>query len=127
MKIKKLLLLIGCLFTLSGCDKSTIVNYNLDREANAFETYRQFSLINLRSDKVLMEVEGLISISNSTSDNAQSELQITIKTGPNTFERHFCYIGAQTCYLVEQKENSHTDPYHWEIRVFWSVPEIIGG
>ena len=118
---------IGALLCASGCDKSDMVNYNLNRQANAFETYRQFTLVNLRSDKVLMEVEGYISISNSTEDNAETELQVTIQTGPNEYKRHYCYIGAQTCYLVEQKENSHTDPYHWEIRVFWSVPEVIFG
>lgn len=130
-KIKTLLSLLAiillAIILLCGCDKSDQVNYNLDRQANAFETYRQFTLVNLRSDKILMEVEGYISISNSVEDNAESELQITIKTGEDTYKRHYCYIGAQTCYLVEQIENSHTDPYHWEIRVYWAAPQVIGG
>lgn len=126
-KIKTLLLSLLTMFSLCGCDKSNQVNYNLDRQANAFETYRQFTLVNLRSDRILMEVEGYISISNSVSDNAESELQITIKTGDDTYKRHYCYIGAQTCYLVEQIENSHTDPYHWEIRVYWTTPEVTAG
>lgn len=129
MKKKKILMALAFATALacSGCDKSDMVNYNLNRQANAFETYRQFTLVNLRSDKVLMEVEGYISISNSTEDNAETELQVTIQVGPNEFKRHYCYIGAQTCYLVEQKENSHTDPYHWEIRLFWTIPEVIVG
>ena len=129
-KIKTLfigLLAFTTLLFAAGCEKSDVVNYNLNRQANAFEIYRKFSLVNLRSDKVLMEIIGFLSISNSTEDNAESELQITIKIGPDSYKRHYCYIGAQTCYLVEQIENSHTDPYHWEIRLFWSVPEIIAG
>lgn len=112
---------------LTGCDKSDQVNYNLDRQANAFETYRKMTLVNLRSDKVLMEVEGYFSLSNSESDNAQSELSITIKTGPKTYQRHYCYIGGEVCYLVEQLDNSYTDPYHYEIRMYWTWPDVTIG
>ena len=72
-KLAKLFIALACLFGVISCEKSDIVNYNLNRQANAFETYRQFTLVNLRTDRVLMEVEGFISISNSTEDNAETE------------------------------------------------------
>ena len=116
--------LIACLtLGLASCEKADMVNHNLSQQADAFELYRQFTLVNLRSDKVLLEVEGLLSISNS----ANNELAVTIKTGANTFKKHYCFTGAEVCYLVEQKENATTDPYHWEIRLFWVWPDVTVG
>ena len=120
-------LLAFCSLALASCDASEVVNYNINRQANAFEIYRKFSLVNLRSDTILMDITGYLSISNSQSDGATTELAITIKTGDDEYKKHYCYIGGEVCYLVEQLENTTTDKYHWEIRMYWTVPEIIWG
>lgn len=39
---------------------------------------------------------------------------------------HYVYIGGEVVYLVKQKENSTTDPYHWDIRIFAEFPRIVG-
>lgn len=125
-KLKLFLLSVMTCLGLTGClydDKADVVNHNLSKQADAFELYRTFSLVNLRTDKILLEVEGLISISNSATD----ELAITIKTGENQFKKHYCFLGGEVCYLVQQTENATTDPYHWEIRLFWTTPDFIWG
>ena len=103
-----------------GCDKAKNVQHNIAVESNSFNTYRRVTVVNLRSDKVLLQIEGYISIKDSTSD----ELAIIIKTAPKEYQMHYVYTGSEIVYLVEQLENTNTDPYHWEIKIFAVFPEI---
>ncbi len=108
-----------CLF--SACNDASIVQYNVSKKSDNFETYRKVTVINLRSDKILLEVEGYLSIKDSTAD----ELAIIIMTAPNQYKMHYVYTGSEVVYLVEQTENTTTDPYHWSIRIHAVIPEII--
>lgn len=110
-----------CMFTLTSCNQADNIQHNISKSSDAFETYREVTIINLRTDKVLMQIEGYISIKNSSSD----ELAIIIKTGPNEYKMHYVYLGGEMIYLVEQKENTYTDGYHWDIRIFAEFPRII--
>lgn len=107
--------------SLSACNKADNIKHNISRQSDAFESYREVTIINLRSDKVLMQVEGYISIKN----NIDNELAIIIMEGPGQYKMHYVYIGGEIVYLVEQKENSTTDPYHWDIRIFAEFPRIV--
>lgn len=113
--------LFALIFTLSGCNDANQIQYNISQKSDKFETYRKVTVINLRSDKILLEVAGYISIKDST-DN---ELAIIIMTGPNQYKMHYVYLGGEIVYLVEQIENTTTDPYHWYIRIHAVYPEII--
>ena len=116
------MLLIGT-FSFTGCvgfNEADNIQHNIKQEADKFGTYRKVTVINLRSDKVLLEIEGLISIKDSTAD----ELAILIRTGEEDYKMHYVYTGAEIVYLVEQLENTHTDPYHWDIRMFAVTPEF---
>lgn len=108
-------------FALSGCNDADQIQHNISQKSDRFETYRKVTVINLRSDKILLEVAGYISIKDST-DN---ELAIIIMTGPNQYKMHYVYLGSEIVYLVEQIENTTTDPYHWYIRIHAILPEII--
>lgn len=124
--MKKFLALIVMLLSvlcLTSCNSANNVKHNISRQSDNFETYRKITVINLRSDKVLLEVEGYLSIKDST----ESELAVIIRTSPKEYKMHYIYTGSEIVYLVEQLENSTTDPYHWEIRVFAVIPEIKGG
>lgn len=117
-----LLLLVFGLFMLSGCNEADNIQHNIREEADNFTVYRKVTVLNLRSDKVLLEVEGYLSIKDSTSD----ELAIIIQTSPKEYKMHYVFTGSEVVYLVEQLENTNTDPYHWKIRIFAVRPEIIG-
>lgn len=119
--ITLLLAMIFCLALFAGCNDADTVQHNISQKSDKFETYRQVTVINLRSDKILLEVEGYISIKNSSAD----ELAVIIRTGENTYKMHYIYLGAQIVYLVEQTENTTTDPYHWDIRIHAVIPEFI--
>ena len=119
-KIVSLILLVLCMFSITSCNEAYNVQYNIAHQSDNFETYRRITVINLRSDTVLLQVEGYLSIQDSTS----SELAVVIKIDKDKYQMHYIYTGAEIVYLVEQLEPSNTDPYHWEIRVFATIPDI---
>lgn len=122
--MKKILLILVMLFGIigiTGCScKSYTILKNIQTDADSFNTYRKVTVINLRSDKVLLEIEGYISLKNSTED----ELAIIIMTGINQYKMHYVYTRSEIVYLVEQLENTTTDPYHWKIRIFAVTPDF---
>ncbi len=114
------LVLVLSLCLLTGCNKADNIQYNISQQSDNFETYRRISVINLRSDAMLLQVEGYLSIKDST----ETELAVIIQTAPKEYKMHYIYTGAEIVYLVEQLEPSNTDPYHWEIRVFATIPDV---
>lgn len=119
-KIISFLVLILSMCSLVGCNEADNIQHNISHQSDNFETYRKITVINLRSDTILLQVEGYLSIKDST----QSELAVIIQTGKNEYKMHYIYTGAEIVYLVEQLEPSNTDPYHWEIRVFATIPDF---
>jgi hypothetical protein len=119
-KILLAILMVVVLFGLVGCNDAKTIQHNIAQKSDSFETYRRVSVINLRSDKVLLEIEGYLSIQNTDGD----ELAIIIKTGRNEYKMHYVYLAPEVVYLVEQKENTYTDAYHWIIRIHAIIPEF---
>lgn len=120
------ILLSSFIILTSGCsltNESDNIQHNIKKDADDFKTYRKVTVINLRSDKILLEIEGYISIKDSTAD----ELAIIIQTGRGQYKMHYVYTGSEIVYLVEQLENTNTDPYHWKIRIFAVTPDIETG
>ena len=77
-KICAILLAVVCLLScLTGCTEAENVNYNLSQAADNFEVVRRITVYNARTDMIIMEMEGLMSISN----NGASELVVTCRTG----------------------------------------------
>lgn len=121
--MKRILALIVILLSVlffTSCNSADNIQYNIGQQSDNFETYRKITVINLRSDKVLLEVEGYLSI----KDSNESELAVIVRTSPKEYKMHYIYTGSEIVYLVEQLENSTTDPYHWEIKVFAVIPKI---
>lgn len=119
-----ILAMIGLLtltFTLVGCNDANTIQHNISVESDKFETYRKVTVINLRSDKILLEVEGFISIKDSTD----KELAILIKTGKDQYKMHYVFVDSEIVYLVEQTDNTTTDPYHWDIRIYAELPKVV--
>lgn len=103
-----LVMLVGCL---CGCSEAEKVNKNISKQANYLETERHITVYNARTDKVILEAEGLMSITN----NSSNELVCTIKTGPNTYKKNYIYLNSYTMYVVEDITGTMTDPYHYKL------------
>lgn len=111
---KKLHLIALCaamLLLLCGCSEAAKVNRNISKQADYFESERKITVYNARTDKIILEVEGYMSISN----NGSNELVVTVKTGPETYKKNYVYLNAYTMYVVEDITGTHTDPYHYRL------------
>lgn len=96
---------------LTGCSEADKVNANISKQADYFESERRITVYNARTDKIIMEAEGYMSISN----NVSGELICTVKTGANEYKKNYIYLNDYTMYVVEDITGTHTDPYHYKI------------
>lgn len=106
-------LVIASLMILSGCSEADRVNYNMSKQADYFECERKITVYNARTDNIILEAEGYMSISN----NDTNELVITVKTGQNEYKKNYVYLNDYTMYAVEDITGTHTDPYHYKL--YW--------
>ena len=97
---------------LCGCSsEAEKANYNISKQADYFESERKITVYNARTDKVIMEAEGYMSISN----NSNNELVCTVKVGPDTYRKNYIYLHEYSMYVVEDITGIHTDPYHYKL------------
>lgn len=103
---------------LVGCSEADKVNANISKQADYFETERKITVYNARTDKIILEAEGFMSISN----NSSHELVVTCKIGPNTYKKNYVYLNDYTMYVVEDITGTHTDPYHYKMYFHTEFP-----
>lgn len=111
-KIIATLLVLCCMMgVLTGCSEADKVNANLSKQATYFECERRITVYNARTDKIILEAEGYMDISN----NSANELVVTVKTGANSYKKNYIYLNEYTMYVVEDITGTHTDPYHYKL------------
>lgn len=106
-----LALCISLIFAGCAGSEATKVNQNLSKQADYFECERRVTVYNARTDNVILECEGYLSISNNSTD----ELVVTVKTGPDQYKKNYIYLNDYTLYVVEDITGTHTDPYHYKM------------
>ena len=120
-KIIAILLVLVCMMSvLTGCTEADNVNYNLSQAADNFEVVRKITVYNARTDMIIMEMEGYMSLSN----NSTSELVVTCRTGENEYKKNYVYLNDYVIYVVEDITNTVTDPYHYKIHFYTAVPDF---
>lgn len=102
--------LIACT-ALTGCTESEKVRYNISKEADNFNVTRKLTVINARTDTILLELVGTFSLSN----NDTNELEIICEVADGKYQKHFVYLNEYTLYVVEDISGSDVDKYHYEI------------
>jgi hypothetical protein len=112
-----ILVLIGCM---TGCSEASNVNHNLSQAADNFQVVRKITVYNARTDLIIMEMEGLMSLSNTST----SELVVTCMTGPNQYKKNYIYLNEYVIYVVEDITGTVTDPYHYKIHFYTALPDI---
>lgn len=96
---------------LTGCSEADKVNANISKQADYLECERKVTVYNARTDNIILEAEGYMSISN----NISGELVVTVKTGANEYKKNYIYLNDYTLYVVEDITGTHTDPYHYKM------------
>lgn len=106
---------------LSGCTERGQVSYNLSQDADNFNVRRRVTVINMRSDKVLLQMEGCLSIKTDPDTN---ELNVIAELPNGEYQKHFIYLNDWTMYTVEQIDSTKTDKYNYE---FNFLPQELPG
>jgi hypothetical protein len=110
------------LVALAGCtDEADTVSHNLSKSADNFEVQRRVVFFNGITDKYLLSIEGLCSI---TDDGSQ--LEATCKVGEGQYKKHFLGLSDNVSYFVEQTDAKFEDAYHYKVvfRPETIIPDI---
>ena len=118
--IAMLLVLVMLVGLLAGCTAASNVNHNLSQAADNFECLRKITVYNARTDLIVMEMEGYMSLSNTST----SELVVTCKTGANEYKKNYIYLNAYVIYVVEDITGTATDPYHYKVHFYTASPDV---
>ena len=113
------LVLLMC-FSMCACTAAENVNYNLSQAADNFECLRKITVYNARTDLIVMEMEGAMSISN----NGSNELVVTCKTGPGEYKKNYIYLNEYVIYVVEDITGTTTNPYHYKVHFYTALPDV---
>ena len=119
MKKSLILIMLLCATTLilTGCTEADKVSANVSKEADNFNVTRRVTVINTRTDKILLEIIGALSIKHSSGD-----VDIIVEVAPNTYKKHFVSLNSWTTYVVEDVSGAFVDKYHYEVNF---LPEMI--
>ena len=114
---------LGVLFvilTLTGCRQSYRVSENISQEANNFNVVRRITVINARTDTVLLQLTGTFSLRN----NSENELEVICELEDGKYQKHYVYLNEYTLYVVEDLSGSNVSKYSYELNF---LPEMIPG
>ena len=104
------MMLLICL-TATGCTEASQVSYNISKEANNFNVTRKLTVLNARTDTILLELTGTFALKN----NSSNELEVIIETAEGKYQKDYVYLNDYTMYVVEDISGSDVDKYHYEI------------
>ena len=123
------IIFVMCVLALTGCNQAYTVKHNIQVDANKFNVYRKMTFINLYTNELLYSAEGYFSVQ-TTYDNTyqgQQEIGLVFKVGPNEYKMDYFSIANNVTYVIEQLENTTTNPYHWKIVWYVALPDFVGG
>lgn len=116
-KIIKTLALVTLLVT-TGCTQADTVRHNLTENADSFSITRRITVFNTRTDKVLMQMTGVMSIK---TDSDTKELNVLVKDG-ETYYKHIIYLNDDTTYVMEDVGGADVSRSAYEIHF---LPEVL--
>lgn len=104
------LVILMC-FAATGCTEADQVSANISQEADNFNVTRKLTVLNARTDTILLELTGTFALKN----NSSSELEVIIETADGKYQKDYVYLNDYTMYVVEDISGSDVDKYHYEI------------
>jgi hypothetical protein len=109
--MKKLVTVI-MVFILAGCTDADIASQNLSKAADMFELTRRVVFYNGITGEYILSVEGRCSVH---ADGMDNQLELTCKTGPNGYKKHFLGLSDNVTYFAEQLESAQASVYHYRV------------
>lgn len=120
--MKRIILMI-CIILIAmsifaGCSEASKVSSNISLEADNFNVYRLVTVINTRTDAVMFQIRGNISITKETD----GDLAIVGEDENGKYFKHFVCLSRDVSYIVEQIGNASVEKHKYEINF---NPEMI--
>ena len=107
-----------CAF-LTGCTEVDQVSNNISKEADDFNVTRKLTVLNARTDTILLE----LTVTFSFQYKSENELVVIIETAEGKYQKDLVYLNDYTMYVVEDISGADVDKYHYEINFLpeWGV------
>lgn len=93
---KKVVELMGAMllaFSALGCTEADQVSRNISKEADNFNVTRKLTVLNARTDTVLLELTGTFALGNSSAN----ELEVIIETDEGKYQKDYVYLMSIPC------------------------------
>lgn len=103
----------------AGCRESTRVGYNVSKEADSFNVTRRLTVMNARTDTIMLTLTGTFALKQNSEHN---ELEVICELEDGTYQKHFIYLNDDTLYVVEDLSGSNVSKYHYELNI---LPQMI--
>lgn len=99
------------LLLLTACERDAdVASRNLSVAADMFEIDRRVVFYNGITGDYLLSLEGRCSIEDQTK-----QLEVTCKTGPDSYKKHFLGLSDNVTYFAEQLEPKGVSVYHYRV------------
>lgn len=112
MKKRKIFGCVAVALSLGACNAADTASRNISYDSDNFKVMRRVVFVNGITDKYLLSIEGLCSI---TKDNEDAQLEVTCKTGDNEYKKHYLGVSDNVTYFVEQMDASSVDTFHYKV------------
>lgn len=123
-RITFIIMLLVATLGVAACDTAAdVTSRNLSVAAEQFEIDRRIVFFNGITDTYLMTIEGRCSIE---ADGADVQLEVTCKTGPDEYKKHFLGLSDNVSYFVEQTTEANASEYNYRVifRPSTIVPDV---
>lgn len=111
--MKKILVVLISIFLLVGCDsQATVISQNVSKEADNFNVTRRLTVINRRSDKIVLSMVGKMSIEDVENGIA---VLVEVDRDKSIYQKHYIYLNEWTMYTVEDVNGVGVSKYAYEM------------
>ena len=110
-KILWLPLFLLCPMLMMACDDADVASRNLSKAADNFQVVRRIVFYNGITDSYILVIEGYCSI----YDDGMGQLEVTCKTGDNSYKKHYLGLSDNVTYFAEQLEASDVSASHYKV------------
>jgi len=106
----KTLVLLIALILVAGCSDAHIASSNLSKASDMFEVDRRIVFYNGITSEYILTIEGKCSIYPTST-----KLEVTCKTGRDSYKKHYLGISDNVTYFAEQIDSIGVSVYRYRV------------
>ena len=108
---KSILTIATAAILFSGCSRDAqIASYNLSEQSDMFQIDRRVVFYNGISGDYILTIRGRCSI-----EDRSNQLEVTCKTGEDSYKKHFLGLSDNVTYFAEQLNSHGVSVYHYKV------------